>query len=396
MQFASTPLYRAGKFIYYGIFNAIAGAALCRPARKSIYAACKRPSIKIVSYYGWQNGIAQGAILQHAALETLGYDVEIVDVTRAMKNPFARVACKGADVFVIHCTVKQFLRCAWPLRNVLSRGRVIAYFAWELPDPPPDWPRSPRLWDEIWTPSHFSATALAKCYDCPVRIVPHVLLTDRSARPRSWRRGNEPLRFLTVADARSSLSRKNPIGAVEAFQMAFRDERDVQLMVKLHMTDIRDSPEIGRLLSKIRSDPRIRLLNQTMERDQILRLFLDSHVLVSLHRAEGFGLPLLEAQTIGLATIATAWSGSLDFTNNETSLLVPYALTTTRDERRVYEFPVTWAEPDIQSAAAAMRRLYDHPEVLSHFAAAGWEAAQPKQQLNRFTAALGDAGLRQH
>jgi glycosyltransferase involved in cell wall biosynthesis len=396
MQFASTPFYRAGKFIYYSIFNAIAGAALRRPEYKSTDTEGKRPSIKIVSYYGWRNGIAQGALLQHAALKALGYDVEIVDVTPAMKNPFVRVACKGADVFVIHCAGTQFLRCAWPLRNVLSRGRVIAYFAWELPDPPPDWPRSPRLWDEIWTPSHFSATALAKCYDCPIRIIPHVLLTNGSVQPRSWRRGNEPLRFLTFADARSSLSRKNPIGAVESFQMAFREESDVQLMVKLHMTDIRDSPEVGRLLSKIQSDARIRLLNKTVERDEILRLFLESHVLVSLHRAEGFGLPLLEAQTFGLATIATAWSGNLDFTNNETSLLIPYALTATRDEGRVYEFPVTWAEPDIQSAAAAMRRLYDHPDVLSHFAAAGWEAAQPKEQLNRFTAALGHTGLREH
>jgi glycosyltransferase involved in cell wall biosynthesis len=196
-----------------------------------------------------------------------------------------------------------------------------------------------------------------------------------------------------MADARSSFSRKNPRGAVAAFRLAFPHETDVELVVKVHKTDVRSSPELVRLLSEIKSDARIRLINQTMTRDQIDRLLLDAHALVSLHRAEGFGLPLLEAQTFGLATIATAWSGNLDFTTEETSLLVPYTMTTTHDEGGIYG-KVTWAEPDIRSAAAAMRKLYDDPSELERITTAGWKASRPERQLGRFARGLQNTCLR--
>jgi glycosyltransferase involved in cell wall biosynthesis len=190
-----------------------------------------------------------------------------------------------------------------------------------------------------------------------------------------------------MADARSSLSRKNPHGAVNAFRLAFPNETDVKLLVKLHKTDVRNSPELDRLLAEIERDPRISLINKTMTRDELDRLYLEAHTFVSLHRAEGFGLPLLEAQTLGLATIATAWSGNVDFTTNETSLLVPYTLTDAYDEGGVYG-KVTWAEPDIESAAAAMRTLYDHPSEFARISTAGWNATRPKEQLDRFTISL--------
>jgi glycosyltransferase involved in cell wall biosynthesis len=382
----TTPFYRAAKTIYYSAFDSLAAPSLRRVNTTVATVKPDRPSIKVVSYYGWQNGISEGALLQWAAFKTLGYDVDIVDVTQSMGDPFARIECQNADLFIVHCSGSQFLRAAWPLRKVLRRGRVVACFNWELPYPPRDWPQSRNLWDEIWTTSQYSARALSQWGDCPVRVVPYAFLRDHT-QPRTWRKGVEPLRFLTMADARSSLSRKNPHGAVNAFRLAFPNETDVKLLVKLHKTDVRNSPELDRLLAEIERDPRISLINKTMTRDELDRLYLEAHTFVSLHRAEGFGLPLLEAQTLGLATIATAWSGNVDFTTNETSLLVPYTLTDAYDEGGVYG-KVTWAEPDIESAAAAMRTLYDHPSEFARISTAGWNATRPKEQLDRFTISL--------
>ena len=258
MNSASTPFYRAAKTAYYGIFNSLAEASLRRTNPKFVRGRLEKPTIKVISYYGWQNGISEGALLQHAAFRALGYDADIVDVTRAMSNPLARVECNGADLFVVHCGGDQFLRAAWPLRDVLPHGRVVAYFAWELPDPPRDWPRSRLLWDEIWTPSRYSAGALSQWCDCPIKVVPHVLLRA-DTKAREWRKGEEPLRFITMADARSSLSRKNPQGVVKAFRSAFPCESDVELLVKLHKTEIRSSPELDELLAEIKLDSRIQL-----------------------------------------------------------------------------------------------------------------------------------------
>jgi glycosyltransferase involved in cell wall biosynthesis len=385
MSSTSLP-YRAAKAIYYGTFNRMATASLRRTNVSIVNGRLGKPSVRLVSYYGWVNGISQAAVLQFSALKALGYDVDIVDVTKAMSNPLARVACEKANIFVVHCGGQHFLRAAWPLRSVLPHGKVVGYFAWELPDPPRDWPRSGPLWDEIWTPSHYSARSLSQSYDCPVRVVPHVLIRDEAV-PRKWYKGEEPLVFLTIADPLSSLSRKNPRGAIKAFQSAFPRDRDVKLIVKLQKRDVRDSPEFDQLLAEINLDSRIHLINQTMTRDETEQLFLQAHVLVSLHRAEGFGLPLLEAQTLGLATIATAWSGNVDFMSSDTSILIPYTITSAHDVGGVYG-DVNWAEPDVRAAAGAMRRLYDDPSELARIAAAGWQASLPQRQLERFASSL--------
>jgi glycosyltransferase involved in cell wall biosynthesis len=382
MNYVPRPLYLLGKAVYYSLFDRIAGVRLTRPPAIALLRDRQNsPSIKIVSYYGWHNGISQGAQLQNAAFKALGYASELVDVTSAMRNPFVKIECPRSDLFVLHCAGEHFLRVAWPLRGVLRHGKVVAYFAWEFAEPPRDWPRARNLWDEIWTPSEFSARALAQWSDCPIKVVPHVLMRH-SAMPRKWRKGQEPLAFLTMADARSSLSRKNPRGAVKAFQLAFPRERDVELVVKLQGTEARSSPELEKLLEEIKPDTRIRLVKKMLTQEEMNQLFSRSHVLVSLHRGEGFGLPLLEAQTCGLATIATAWSGNLDFTTPENSALIPYTLTTMRDEGEVYG-QVTWAEPDLRAAATAMRRFYDDPSDLAHVAAAGWGASLPNRQLER-------------
>ena len=159
------------------------------------------------------------------------------------------------------------------------------------------------------------------------------------------------------------------------------------VLPRTQVTRVATSPELGELLAEIKLDSRIRLINQTMTRDELDRLFLQAHAFVSLHRAEGFSIPLLEAQTLGLATIATAWSGNLDFTTQETSLLIPYKMTTTQDAGNVYG-DVTWAEPEIEAAAAAMRKLHDSPGELARIAAAGWQASRPQIQLDRFARRL--------
>jgi glycosyltransferase involved in cell wall biosynthesis len=346
-------------------------------------------SLKVVCNYGFQGGIMNGAIGNSLALESLGNTVQKIDVTSAIKNPFKRIACSVGGTFIFHCAAPEFVLLAWPIRRVFRSGRVIAYFAWELADPPKNWPKYEDLWDEIWTPSRFSAQSLGKFYDCPIRVVPHVVLNE--GKPRSWLKGVEPLRFLTMADGRSSLARKNPRATVAAFRKAFPDEKDVALTVKLQVKQT--TAEIERLLIEIGNDPRIQVVKSTLARADVDQLFTDAHVYVSLHRAEGFGLPLLEARTFGLATIATAWSGNLDFMTEKDSALVPYKLVTTWDEGGIYG-RVTWAEPNVDAAASAMRHFYESPAHLADIAKAGWESSRPERQMACFASATKSSLLR--
>jgi len=61
---------------------------------------------------------------------------------------------------------------------------------------------------------------------------------------------------------------------------------------------------------------------------------------------------------LGKPTIATAWSGNMDFMDASNAALVPYILIQAVDPRRVYS-GAQWAEPDVGVAAAHLRRLAD-------------------------------------
>jgi glycosyltransferase involved in cell wall biosynthesis len=372
---------------YLSLFSTFVSHSLSRKARVR-YGSPEDHTIKIIARFQRSGGITNGALHNLSALGAAGYSTEAIDVSSAIRNPFRHVTCSPGGVWVFHCDAKQFPLFAWPLRRRFECRKLVGYFAWELATPPLDWPNEHIVWDEIWTPSRFAADSLAKHYRCPVHVVPHVVL--KTGKPRVWNKTQEPLTFLTMADARSSFLRKNPRAVVRAFKSAFPSERDVRLVVKLQTSLI--SREFDAIVGEIADDPRIQLICATLDREKIEALFQNAHVYVSLHRAEGFGLPLLEARAFGLATIATAYSGNLDFMSTKDSVLIPYDLVEMTDGDGVYG-QVTWANPDDLAAAGAMRRFYEDAEFLFHISSMGWEASQPGRQISSFAQAVKNADL---
>jgi len=83
---------------------------------------------------------------------------------------------------------------------------------------------------------------------------------------------------------------------------------------------------------------------------------------VSLHRAEGFGLPLAEAMSLGKAVIATDFSGSTDYLDAETGFPIPWREWILPETIRDYERGTRWAEPDHEAAVASLRAVIDSPD----------------------------------
>jgi glycosyltransferase involved in cell wall biosynthesis len=220
---------------------------------------------------------------------------------------------------------------------------------------------------EVWAPSRFSADALSRRLRRPVQVVPHPVALDLAtptdgAAVRA-RLSIAPEHFLAFGtfSANSSLARKNPFGAIRAFKDAFAGRRDVRLVLRcLHGSEAVMAPLRA---AAAEAKGLVTLLERRgSERGGLTenaQLYGACDVYLSLHRSEGFGLTLAEAMGAGRATIATGWSGNLEFMNDEVSRLIPARLVPVVDPQGLYRGG-RWAEPDHDAAVAALRTLRDN------------------------------------
>jgi glycosyltransferase involved in cell wall biosynthesis len=70
--------------------------------------------------------------------------------------------------------------------------------------------------------------------------------------------------------------------------------------------------------------------------------------------------------SLGKAVVVTDYSSTTEFCNKNNALLVPYKIVDVKDwqvDVDAYKSVERWAEPDIDTAAAALRKLYDDKEL---------------------------------
>lgn len=318
--------------------------------------------VVVVAPLGRQNGVASGARLQHAALRQLGVDAELVDAAPALRNPLLRIPHHAGTAYVIHSGGPQAAALLATMLPLATDAYRVAFWAWELPDPPLEWSGCDRHFAEIWTPSAFAKASLARMMDRPIHVVPH----RAPGRGRRIRNPDGCFTVLAMADTRSSLSRKNPHGALRAFRTAFGRSSAVQLYLKLHGSQS-ELAQFERANANLLRTGNIHLIRGYVDDTALAALYRRADVFLSLHRAEGFGLPMFEAMANGIPVVATGWSGNTEFMSNSDSELVPYTLVRVNDQSAVYMGSM-WAEPDIDAASCALRRLADnlhHYENLS-------------------------------
>ena len=237
----------------------------------------------------------------------------------------------------------------------------IGWWPWELSVFPKAWqPHAFKLVDEVWASSTFLEDMYKRSTDKPVHLVPLAVSVDRLKKhPRKYYRlpGKKYL-FLYVFDFNSSVARKNPIAAVNAFKQAFpQTDKSVGLVLKT-MNTISDQFEWQFFINQCKVDKRIFVLTETMDRSDILGLIESCDAYVSLHRAEGFGRTIAEAVLLNKKVIATNYSGNKDYLNKLGIEMVQARNTSVTDNAYFWIMPedqAIWAEPDIFHAARLMK-----------------------------------------
>lgn len=323
--------------------------------------------IVVAGFHGAVLGLGEAARGVVSALASTGMAATAWDVSERLGHPrqldHGDVATPlgGPGVMIAHLNPPELMQLIAADSTPFEGKHVIGYWAWELAAIPALWRPAFRYVDEIWAPSRFTADAIQRAAPrgMRVRIVPHFVSVDQR-HPARARFGLDPDRVIVLCafDLRSTLARKNPLAALEAFRFAAADARAPVTLVFKTVGGAEAPEALAMLRAAIGNTPDVVLIEEILtvaDRDSLLA---SCDILLSLHRSEGFGLLLAEAMAAGKAVVATGWSGNMDFMNDSTAALIPYSLVPVDDPQGIYRKGL-WAQADVAAAGKALAELID-------------------------------------
>jgi glycosyltransferase involved in cell wall biosynthesis len=288
------------------------------------------------------------------------------------------------DVNVVCLNAEHFPSYAETIgREVLAGRYTVGIWFWETDRFPEELLPALDYVDEIWVASGFVADAVSAETSKPVVTFPLPVLVPEISpiSPETFGMGEEEF-FLFAFDFLSTVERKNPAGVIEAFRGAVGPDDRAQLLIKTINGDKRPE-ELRELQALADSHDAIVIHDGYLPPDEVAGLTAAARGYISLHRSEGFGLTIAEAMALGKPAIATAYSGNLQFMDEENSWLVPYRLTTVPEGVGPYPAGASWADPDAYAAGRMIRALLDAPEETRRKAELGRSTVLTRQGLER-------------
>lgn len=344
--------------------------------------------VNLIGFAYGELGIGEDVRMAALACEAAGVPFKVLNI-----NPGQHL--RQADRLVApHCTddiaelpysINLFCLTGFEtLRVYAEKGQAlfdgrynIGWWPWELPVWPQRWKAAFTVLDEVWAATRFTQAMFTAETDRPVRLMPLPVSVDRMqvTSRKSLGLPEKPFLFLFVFDFNSYLARKNPQAVIAAFQKAF-PQGDASVALVLKTMNSRPNDEAwDEFARQCAADPRIVLLNHTLDRELVLGLVNVCDAYVSLHRAEGFGRTLAEAMLLGKPVVGTDFSGNTDFLTPMTG----YPVKWRKKMLKTGDYPFIeigdgayWADPDIDHAATQL-------QAAKAAAGSNWAQQLPKQ-----------------
>ena len=329
-----------------------------------------RWGVNVAGFFNAELGVGEAARLLISGLDAVG--VPVLPVQGHFIPPsrqgadfvYARIDDAPYPINIICINgdgVPVFAREAG--RSFFEDRHTVALWWWEVGDPPASWSPAYELIDEVWVASQHLYDAIAPTSPVPVVRIGLPVMEPRVA-PRTRAELGLPedgFLFLYVHDYHSVAARKNPCGAIEAFKRAFAPGHGAKLVVK--SINAQNVPhEHDRVLLAADDHPDITLIDAYVSAVEKNAMIAACDCYVSLHRSEGFGLTVAEAMLLGKPVIATRYGGTLEFTNDGNSYLVDWQPVKVGEGAHPYPAEGIWADPDLNQAAALMRKVLAEPE----------------------------------
>lgn len=325
------------------------------------------------------SGYGEAARGYIAALSDAGADVRLRFVSFEQVRPelgefggwmasrIANEPTTDAQVRVLHTTPDNW---PWMLAAMPEAARAVptvGYCAWETDAPPAPWIQAINASGirMLFVPSRQNVDAFRNAgvsSTIPIHRLAHAV-RDIPSRATSTLPRDGRYRFLSIFQW---TERKNPLGLLIAYLTEFKDTDAVSLVLKTYL--LHGGPEeraqIRSWIDEVKRGlwlanfPKIEIIVQQLSSDDIHQLVHDCDAYVSLHRQEGFGLPIAEAMMAGKPVIATAFGGPAEF-GLPIDCAIPFQRTPVFGMPwPTYHGRMTWADPDLMRAREMMRGVY--------------------------------------
>jgi len=325
--------------------------------------------VNLIGYIRAEMGVGEGARSDARALAAAGIEFGVINFERGNSARMGDTSWQHKErddapfsvtLWHINADHLALARATIPT-HLVEKSYHIAYWAWELETMPEGWRPALDEADEIWVPSEFVRRAIASETTKPVVCIPHCVAPNpvESLDRDYFRLPKDSFIFLAMYDTRSIAERKNPKAALHAFIATFgADDDRATLVLKVNNAT---ADALRELDEAIGNHQNIIVLKEDHSKSEIDSLINAVDCFVSLHRSEGFGLGPAEAMSLGKSVILTNWSGSTDYTHADHCLPIDYQLITLEQDYGPYLKGQRWAEPSVEEASAAMRKLVNEP-----------------------------------
>lgn len=332
--------------------------------------------VNLIGFIRGEIGLGQSCRLVATALNETNYGFSIYnyDVIETIKHNDYSWDSKILNSFphninVFHLNPPELIQAYKVLDLSVWENRYnIGYWLWELEDFPDEWLPALNLVDEVWTPAEFISKNLRKYTSKPVHTLtyPMVANTSNDFDRNYFGLPLDQFLFITMYDINSTMERKNPMATIKAFKSAFDSNRtDVGLVIKVNNAN---EKEIAMIKDMIYGYTNVYIIAKTFSKVEVNSLIKVCNSLVSLHRAEGYGLPLAEAMILGRPVIGTNWSANTEFMNAQNSCLVDFKLINLDQNYSMYKKGSRWADANIEHAAQYMNRLVSDADFYNNLA----------------------------
>lgn len=357
------------------------------------------PGVNLVGYSRSEMGVGEACRIMAKCLEHSGYPYSVYPLTVGdpnRKEDRSLLDKESAEfkykINLFSLNAEQLPLAAKVLSQAFDKRYNIGYWFWELPELPESHLPAFNYLNEIWAPSRFVFEAIKKKSPLPVYSMPLAVTVD--VPPNSSRQDfnlpQDKFLYLCMFDLHSAAERKNAGAAIRAFQKAFSlSDEKVGLVVKINNATS-TAAEITQLQKTIGAYKNIYIINRIFTRQQVNGLLNNIDAVISLHRSEGFGLVMAEAMYLGKVAIATAWSGNIDFMNEQNSCLVNYKLIKLDRDYGPYEKNQVWAAPDEEHAAFLMKKVFANPDFYHKLSVNGMKTIKTEYSPEAVGSMLGE------